>query len=52
MVVRLILAVRANGTLEITSAASAGDAFILYSTVSLGGAFDRFRAVHDLIGHA
>jgi hypothetical protein len=48
----LIFAVRANGTLEITSAAAAGDRLHPLFDCELGGAFDRFRAVHDLIGHA
>ena len=48
----LILAVRANGTLEITSAAAAGERLHPLFDCEIGGAFDRFRAVHDLIGHA
>jgi hypothetical protein len=48
----LIDAVRANGTLEITSAAAAGERLHPLLGCELGGAFDRFRAVHDLIGHA
>jgi hypothetical protein len=48
----LIRAVRANGTLEITSAAAAGERLHPLLGCELGGAFDRFRAVHDLIGHA
>ena len=48
----LILAVRANGTLEMTSAAAAGERLHPLFDCEIGGAFDRFRAVHDLIGHA
>ena len=48
----LILAVRANGTLEMTSAAVAGERLHPLFDCEFGGAFDRFRAVHDLIGHA
>jgi len=48
----LIFAVRANGTLEITSAAAAGERLHPLLDCEFGGAFDRFRAVHDLIGHA
>jgi hypothetical protein len=48
----LILAVRANGTLEMTSAAAAGERLHPLFGCEFGGAFDRFRAVHDLIGHA
>ena len=48
----LIRAVRANGTLEITSAITVGERLHPLLDCELGGAFDRFRAVHDLIGHA
>ena len=48
----LIFATRANGTLEITSAAAAGERLHPLLDCEFGGAFDRFRAVHDLIGHA
>jgi hypothetical protein len=48
----LILAVRANGTLEMTSAAASGERLHPLFGCEFGGAFDRFRAVHDLIGHA
>jgi hypothetical protein len=48
----LIVAVRANETLEITSAATAGERLHPLLDCEFGGAFDRFRAVHDLIGHA
>jgi hypothetical protein len=48
----LISAVRANGTLEMTSAAAADERLHPLLGCELGGAFDRLRAVHDLIGHA
>ena len=48
----LIFAVRANGTLEITSAVTAGGRLHPLFDCEFGGSFDRFRAVHDLIGHA
>lgn len=48
----LIGAVRANGTLEITSAAAVGERLHPLFGCEFGGPFDRFRAVHDLIGHA
>jgi hypothetical protein len=47
----LISAVRASGTLEVTSAA-AGERLHPLFDCEFAGAFDRFRAVHDLIGHA
>jgi hypothetical protein len=48
----LISAVGSEGTLEITSAASVGRRLHPLLGCEFGGAFDRFRAVHDLIGHA
>jgi hypothetical protein len=48
----LIRAVHTNGTLEITSAAAVGKRLHPLFGCEFGGAFDRFRAVHDLIGHA
>jgi hypothetical protein len=48
----LIRAVRTDGTLEMTSAVAAGERLHPLFGCELGGAFDRFRAVHDLIGHA
>lgn len=48
----LIAAVRSEGTLEITSAATAQGRLHPLFGCELGGAFDRFRAVHDFIGHA
>lgn len=47
----LIHAVRAQGTLEVTSAAARQRLHPLFDC-GFGGGFDRFRAVHDLIGHA
>jgi hypothetical protein len=48
----LICAVRANGTLEITAAVAGGGRLHPLLGCEFGGAFDRFRAIHDLIGHA
>jgi hypothetical protein len=48
----LICAVRADRILEMTSAAAVGHRLHPLLDCELGGAFDRFRAVHDLIGHA
>lgn len=48
----LVSAARAERTLEITSAAIAGERLHPLFDCAFGGAFDRFRAVHDLIGHA
>ena len=48
----LIDGVRANRTLEITSAVAVGERVHPLFGCEFGGAFDRFRAVHDLIGHA
>ena len=48
----LISAVRASRTLEITSAVAAGARLHPLFSCEFGGEFDRFRAVHDLIGHA
>ena len=48
----LIQAVRGNGVLEIPSAVAAGTRMHPLLDCGFGGAFDRFRAVHDLIGHA
>jgi hypothetical protein len=47
----LIVAVRSNGTLEITSAAIADERLHPLFGCEFDGAFDRFRAVHDIIGH-
>jgi hypothetical protein len=48
----LIAAVRAQRILEIPTAAVAGHRIHPVFGCGLGGAFDRFRAIHDLIGHA
>jgi hypothetical protein len=48
----LIRAVRGSGVLEITSAVAVGERLHPLLGCEFGGAFDRFRAVHDLIGHA
>ncbi len=48
----LIVAVGSGGTLEVTSAATAEGRLHPILGCEFGGAFDRFRAVHDLIGHA
>jgi hypothetical protein len=47
----LIAAVRAGGVLEITSAAVSPTRLHPLLGCEFGGAFDRFRAVHDLVGH-
>ncbi len=48
----LIAAVSAGGTLEVTTAATSEGRIHPILDCGFGGAFDRFRAVHDLIGHA
>ena len=48
----LICAARTNGILEITSAVAVGERLHPLLDCEFGGAFDRFRAVHDLLGHA
>ena len=47
----LIAAVSSGCTLEVTSAAAAEGRLHPILGCEFGGAFDRFRAVHDLIGH-
>ena len=47
----MIAAVRAERLLEITSAVTARDRRHPLMGCELGGAYDRFRAVHDLVGH-
>jgi hypothetical protein len=47
----LIAAVRAHGVLEITTAAAATARLHPLLDCGFGGAFDRFRAIHDFIGH-
>ena len=48
----MIAAVSGTGTLEVTSAAATEGRLHPIFDCGFGGAFDRFRAVHDLIGHA
>jgi hypothetical protein len=48
----LIAAVRASRILEITTAAISPSRIHPVLGCEYGGPFDRFRAVHDLIGHA
>lgn len=48
----LIRATRSEGILEITSAVAGGERLHPLLGCEFGGAFDRFRAVHDLLGHA
>jgi hypothetical protein len=48
----LIAAVGAHETLEITSAAAFSGRLHPLLSCEIGGGFDRFRAIHDLIGHA
>jgi hypothetical protein len=48
----LVAAVRAEGVLEITTAALSAEPLHPLLGCELGGPFDRFRALHDLIGHA
>jgi hypothetical protein len=47
----LLAAVALSGTLEITSAATVNERLHPLLDCNFGGGFDRFRAVHDLIGH-
>lgn len=48
----LIVSVRASRVLEITTAAVSREPIHPVLDCGYGGPFDRFRAVHDLIGHA
>jgi hypothetical protein len=48
----LIGAVRSSRILEITTAATSRERIHPLLGCEQGGAFDRFRAIHDLIGHA
>jgi hypothetical protein len=48
----LIAAVRASRVLEITTAATSASRLHPTLGCGYGGPFDRFRAVHDAIGHA
>jgi hypothetical protein len=47
----LVGAVRTHGVLEITTSARERDRRHPLLGCDLGGSYDRFRAVHDLIGH-
>jgi hypothetical protein len=47
----LIGAVRSTGVLEVTTAAADPDRRHPLLGCEVGGAYDRFRAVHDLLGH-
>jgi hypothetical protein len=47
----LIAAVRASRVLEVTTAAVSREPIHPLLDCTFGGPFDRFRAVHDLIGH-
>jgi hypothetical protein len=47
----MITAVRAEGTLEVTTAAAEPDRPHPLLDCDAGGAYDRFRAVHDIVGH-
>jgi hypothetical protein len=47
----LVSAVRTHGVLEITTSARERDRRHPLLGCDLGGSYDRFRAVHDLIGH-
>jgi hypothetical protein len=48
----LIASVRADRVLEMTTSAATGGRLHPLLGCELGGPFDRFRAVHDFIGHA
>jgi hypothetical protein len=48
----MMAGVRTCRTLEVTVADSSGERLHPLLDCGFGGAFDRFRAVHDLIGHA
>lgn len=48
----LIGAVRSSGVLEVTTAAVSSTPIHPLLECTRGGAFDRFRAIHDLVGHA
>ena len=47
----MIAAVRTVGLLEVTSADSERDRRHPLMGCEVGGAYDRFRAVHDIVGH-
>ena len=48
----LIAAVRTSGVLEVITAAVSSERIHPLLGCEVGGPFDRFRALHDLIGHA
>jgi hypothetical protein len=48
----LIASVKQDGLLEVVPAAAERDRLHPLMDCTVGGAFDRFRAVHDLLGHA
>jgi hypothetical protein len=48
----LILSVRQDGLLEITSVSTTLDRHHPLMGNDLGGSYDRFRGVHDVLGHA
>jgi hypothetical protein len=47
----MVAAVRSEGLLEVTSAATERDRSHPLMGCEFGGAYDRFRAVHDIVGH-
>lgn len=47
----MVAAVRTEGLLEVTSAATERDRRHPLMGCEVGGAYDRFRAVHDIVGH-
>jgi hypothetical protein len=47
----MIAAVRAEHLLEVTAAAADRDRAHPLLGCELGGPYDRFRAVHDIVGH-
>jgi hypothetical protein len=48
----LITSVRRHGVLQVTTAARERDRVHPVMGCEIGGAYDRFRAVHDVLGHA
>jgi hypothetical protein len=47
----MVAAVRTDRLLEVTSAATERDRLHPIMGCEVGGAYDRFRAVHDIVGH-
>jgi hypothetical protein len=47
----LIMSINRDRVLEITAAASERDRLHPFMDCSIGGEYDRFRAVHDVLGH-